>query len=80
MLQAFEGVFDGAHAGGSNGEAGTVGGMLECGQAIGRDGIPAVVDGVFANVLYLDGVEGTDADLQGEVVEAIPVFSRAWMS
>lgn len=69
IVEAEEGVFDGAHAGGSDGEAGAAGGIFEGGEAIGGDGVPLVVDGVLADVIDLDGVKGSDTDLEGEVVK-----------
>lgn len=69
LLEALEGVFHGADAGGSDRDARTGGRILKGGEACGGDGVPFVVDGMLADVLDLNGMKGANADLEGQVVE-----------
>ncbi len=68
-LCAADGVLDRTHGGGADGDAGAGLAFSEFGEGGGGDFIPLVVDVVLLDVVDLDGVEGADADLQGEVVK-----------
>lgn len=67
---AAHGILDGSYAGGADGDARPGATGLQCAVGFGGDFIPLVVDGVVFDLPGLHGVEGADADLQGEVVEA----------
>ena len=74
LVEAQEGIFHGADTGSANRETGTCSRVFEGGKALSGNGVPLVVDGVLADIVNLDGVKGSDADLEGEVVEGCAVL------